>query len=415
VRRLKGQDAIETLTHQRLSRWETHGEVPSQRYLRALCRLYETRPDRLGFGEDHDRSVSSEQLLASDPTVPGTARHPSTHEPLGSDLAGLDLVLSDNLRQRTRTLLAGSMNTDAINWAETRAEFYNQHYRRIDHIELTAPAMADFAELLTLLGRHQTSADRRRLFRSAAVIAGVMGVTSVDLGLTGEAYAWFRTGDALAREAEDRALRAWIRTRLALACLYYGNVESVVAATRAALAIAGQEPSIAAAMAPSVEARALARAGRAREATAALEIAQTNYARLQAAESTTGLYSFPIHKFDFYRENVLTRTGRFSEAARAQHHALGTYPVNDRVDPALIRLDQGLQLIQRGQLDEAMDVSTAALRTLPSRDRTGTVLAQAREVMIAVPRRYRRDDHFRDFVDLVAGTRSEDGGGFARR
>jgi hypothetical protein len=39
--------------HQRVSKWECGDEIPSPGYLDALCRLYRTRPDRLGFGHDY--------------------------------------------------------------------------------------------------------------------------------------------------------------------------------------------------------------------------------------------------------------------------------------------------------------------------------------------------------------------------
>jgi len=47
------------LSHQTVSRWETGADFPSSHYFDALCRLYHTRPDRLGFGHDYSAMPST--------------------------------------------------------------------------------------------------------------------------------------------------------------------------------------------------------------------------------------------------------------------------------------------------------------------------------------------------------------------
>lgn len=56
------------LTPQRVSHWESGREAPSPKYLDALCRLFRTRPDRLGFG--HDYSDDADEPAPPVPVVP---------------------------------------------------------------------------------------------------------------------------------------------------------------------------------------------------------------------------------------------------------------------------------------------------------------------------------------------------------
>lgn len=65
------------ISHSRIYHWET-GERPNIRYLNLLCQLFETRPDRLGFGEDHtpedERGDERVVVVPRPPTAPLNAR-----------------------------------------------------------------------------------------------------------------------------------------------------------------------------------------------------------------------------------------------------------------------------------------------------------------------------------------------------
>ena len=115
-----------------------------------------------------------------------------------------------------------------------------------------------------------------RLCQLAARLAGLAGMTMIDVGDQRLARSFFNTARTAADETGDRQLRAWVAVREALVPLYYGDPGQAAAAARASADLAGQRPCVASAMAPIVEARALARLARARgkEAAPAAEAAR---------------------------------------------------------------------------------------------------------------------------------------------
>ncbi|MCM3922647.1 helix-turn-helix transcriptional regulator [Frankia sp. AiPs1] len=389
-----------TLTHQRLSRWETHGEVPSTRYLLALCRLYETRPDRLGFGRDFEAASRS-----SPPVVPaGDFTRP---QPPGQpDIRRFDMVDLQKVRSRLRDVLEPAASSNQlVDWWEGRAEFYNAAYRRMPHEELLANAAHDFEFIVIALERRQPLSQMHRLHRASAMVAGAIGVVCVDLGRPEDSYAWFGIGEAAAAQTGDRHLHAWIRTRRALAVLYYGTPEEAARIARAAAEIAGRNSSVAMAMAPAVEARALARLGRQREAEDALKRFRAAYSRYAASDQKdSGLISFPGYKARFYEGNVLARIGLHSAAREAQREALLQYPRSDRIDPALIRIDHSITLLGSGYVLEALAEGERTLSALSPADRGGTVSAHAQELARMVPGSQRRKETYRRFIALMNDT-----------
>lgn len=68
--------ASRSISHQRVSQWENDVDRPSAPYLDALCRVYQTRPDRLGFGRDYSPGRACSSRAAS------AQREPSYQTPL---------------------------------------------------------------------------------------------------------------------------------------------------------------------------------------------------------------------------------------------------------------------------------------------------------------------------------------------
>jgi hypothetical protein len=320
-----------------------------------------------------------------------------------SGLTAPTLLAIESIRRRLDEVLDHAVGVGAVEWWEGRAELHGQSYRRVGNVDLIARAGIDFIDIAHLLEARQTIEFQKRLSRSAARIAAVIAVLLVDLGREREAHAWFYTAELAAHESGDRALRGWLRTRRALACFYYGTPEETLEMARSAAIIAGRNPSVAAAMAPAVEARTLARMGLQREARVALRRSQQVHERLPAEEPASGLYAFPRHKLMFYTGNVLTRAGLSSEAGQAQKDALKDYPPADRVDPALIRLDQALLFVKGNDLEQASEAASSALVALPVMERGGTVLVQAREVANAMPSKFRGTQEYCAFYDLILG------------
>jgi excisionase family DNA binding protein len=53
-----------------LWRWETGERDPSRKHLDRLCRVYQTRPDRLGYGRDYTPAATPPQHGAAHPETP---------------------------------------------------------------------------------------------------------------------------------------------------------------------------------------------------------------------------------------------------------------------------------------------------------------------------------------------------------
>ena len=79
------------LSHQRVSQWENGADVPSPRYLDALCRLYSSRPDKLGFGNDYGADFGQPEKGARrrSASLAAAARRLGAHHPDGRWRAGL--------------------------------------------------------------------------------------------------------------------------------------------------------------------------------------------------------------------------------------------------------------------------------------------------------------------------------------
>lgn len=412
--------------HGRVSRWETGREVPSARYLDALCRLYGTRPDLLGFGTDYstardgDESTTSGDEPARSSRGDGAAQERDEDDPMrrrtvlqgmlavtggGVLTAGALEAVADTRRLLGRTLQARSVLDTTVDWWEAQPAHHAGLYRRVPAVTFLADATLDVDMLQHVLSRRQTVDDQRRLTRVVAQMCGLVGITCIDLHSPREARLWFQTGQVAAEDIGDRALRAWLRTREALSSLYYGAPEEAVTLARSASHLAGSAPSAAAAMAPAVQARALARLGRGQEAMIELRRAEQVFEHLPSAVTSAGVFGFGEQKLRFYAGNVLARAGGARLAQDVQAEALRLCPPGDLVDRGHIWLDRSMTLLRGGEVTEAVRVASAVLLETPGGHGTGAVLAQAHELGDAVPARFRRHPAVQEFAELLAAPR----------
>ncbi|MFY1615435.1 helix-turn-helix domain-containing protein [Micromonospora sp. WMMD736] len=399
------------LGHHRVSRWETGVERPSPRYMDALCRLYKARPDLLGFGRDYRTMVPESEpagpepdpqpapapvlqagVTAAEMVRPGTNEESSDRmkrrETLrallgitGGGLAGPALRALDLTREHmSNTLQHRSVTETTVDWWEEQAALHGNSYRTKPAIQLLGSAILDFDDIEQLLAYRQSLQSQIRLTTVAAQLAGLIGVLCVDLGEPAQASRWFQVGKLAAEEVQDRGLRAWIRTREALLLLYYAGPADAARAARSARHLASGLPSVAGAMAPAVEARALAMIGRGAEAQTLMEQANRNFDLIPRDVRNGGLFGFPERKFRFYEGNVLARVGSFEATARCHQQALAQYPSHDVVDRAHIALDGAVSLIRRGELIEACRATTRTLLDLPVDTGIGAVVAEADEI-----------------------------------
>ncbi len=407
-------EAAPQLGHHRVSRWETGKEAPSARYLTELCQLYRTRPDLLGFGVDfsahsrHNDDVSQQEgnAYVDTPTNGRPKRREVLHGMLATTAtlltAGVLQATEETRRLMTDTLRSSSANLSSVEWWEAQAGYFGGAYRNVPPVPLLGSILLDFDDLQRVLSRRQAIEIQQRLTAVAARLAGLIGILCIDLDLPRQARAWFHTGQIAAEETGDRGLRAWLRTREALASLYYGGLDDAAALARSARQLAGATVCTAAAMAPAVEARALVRIGRDQDALAAIKHAGKAFARLPEECRSGGAFGFTERKLFFYEGNVLARARNSSaRAIEVQDRALELYPVHDVVDRSHIQLDRAISLVRRGEIDVASTSASKVLLDLSASDGIGAVLAEAKELYATIPHRYHRAEAVRELRDVM--------------
>src|SRR5216683_2569536 len=171
-------------------------------------------------------------------------------------------------RRMDDALVGGTVSATMLDqWEETTAD-YGIQYLTVPPLRLLCDVLLDFGDVRRMCEHRQPLDFSERLCRLAAQLAGLAGMIMIDVGHQRLARSFFRTARTAGDETGDRQLRAWIAVREALVPLYYGDPAEAVALARAGAGLAGRNVCVAAAMAPVMEARALARVAARRGGTA---------------------------------------------------------------------------------------------------------------------------------------------------
>lgn len=403
------------ISHQRISQWEKGTDVPNPRYLDALCRLYRTRPDRIGFGHDYsDDSLQEhpEQIIVRYPSARGAdepVRWTQGAPPIGSPH---DIRDEDDMERRQLLQLLAVHGGSAIQaplfsalrktrmQAETLLGTQSISLSSVDnwemiahdhgHFALTASpftfltqALGDFAELQRILSQRQPLDIQKRLYRVMAQLSGLIAISCNDIGP--DSHGWFHTARLAADETEDRALRAWVVAYEGMSYLWYGRpVERAVELLKTAQGIAGSTPSPASAFAAAMEARAQARLGRRRETLAAIHRSDALFERLSPDDASPNLLGLSEHLLRLCQGVALTTVGENEEALAVQQQSF-TFSEVDVIDAALVLLDRAVCYIQLGEIEEGCRVASQALLDLRPESRRGIPLIRAQEAVRMIP------------------------------
>ncbi|MEZ0089720.1 helix-turn-helix domain-containing protein [Streptacidiphilus sp. EB129] len=414
------------LTVQQLSAFETGRSTPGAANLDRLCRLYATRPDRLGFGNDYtlsDAVIGDDEVrpLAADPSRPlHTGRtEPSLEEKAkrssrrailrgllahaGASLSmGVLDALADVRLSMADTLESATVGETTIEQLERSATEYGHAYQMSPPLTLLSESVQDFLDVHALLERRQSSDMRTRLCRVAAQLAGTAGIALVALGEHREARAWFRTAQVAADETGDRALRAWLFAREAVIPFYFGTPHAALELAERARLVAGKTPCSAAAWAPSLEARSLARLGRLADAEAAMRLARNAFARLPADQIGDTAYGYTERQLRWHEGSMYTVLGDTRRVQGPLEAAWGLYSPAEHLDRALIGFDQATCLLRVGEIGIACQAAERILDHVPREHLTGIVVTRARDLLAAVPNRGARLPAVRQLRELVA-------------
>ncbi|MFI6393821.1 XRE family transcriptional regulator [Nonomuraea sp. NPDC050547] len=399
-----------------LSAYESGLKRPGPEYLHYLCSVYRVEPKSLGYdgpcicGHGHRmpgvvRSETIDTIEIDRPRdiwVPASSAEPTDeageeHENVmrrtllkllsGDTSLKLDAQVigaAEGIRRRMDEMLVSSSVSAAMldQWEDATLAFGRQ-YTTTAPLRLLCDVLLELSAVRTAMSRRQPIDLQERLCRMAAQLAGLSGMIMINLGDHRLARSFFRTGRTAADETGDRALRAWVTAREALVPLYYGDAREALNLAKKSRDLAGQTSCAAQAMAPVVEARALAMISGTDskkeivdQAKRALTRARTAFAHMKAHEQEDVAFGYTEKQLYFYQGDVLTKLGQTLEAEVVLGQALDKY--SDHIlDQTLIRLDQAQCRLIEGDVDEALKIGTAALTKLSDEYRTELVMRPA--------------------------------------
>ena len=293
----------------------------------------------------------------------------SVEQLFARDLGGLPAAASpeqsqdDLLRSRLEGILAsGNLSPTGLQTWEESIAWHGRATRILPDEELIAGLRSDFQMLSTALGRRQPLSTMRQLTRLSAQMAGLMSLVLLRTGDTQNARAWVRVARIAATEADDQAVVAWTLAEEAYALFYSGDAEGAVQVARRAQQ-ASRRPTVGAALAAPLEARAHGLLGRSDEAHIALGRAEEVLANLHGDDVGESAFAYNEAQLRFHQGNVLTHLGATQQAREAQARALELYPRDEYLDRALIKLDVAICTLKEGDAASAAEIANMALWT----------------------------------------------------
>ncbi|MFI7702357.1 XRE family transcriptional regulator [Nonomuraea sp. NPDC049480] len=406
-----------------LSAYESGLKRPGPEYLHYLCTVYRVEPVALGYegpcicGHGHRMPGVLSGELKERPRLP-TDRDlvikPMESEPdaeedenilrrtllnllstdvnVSAELDGPVLGACEGIRRRMdETLVSATVSAAMLDQWEEATYSFGRQYTTTAPLRLLCDVLLELSAVRTAMSRRQPTDLAERLCRMAAQLSGLSGMILINLGDHRLARSFFRTGRTAADETGDRALRAWICARESLVPLYFGDAREALHLAKKSRDLAGSTPCPAQAMAPVVEARALAMmtgADRKREvvdqAKRALARARNAFSHMREEDQEDLAFGYTEKQLCFYQGDVLTKLGETIEAEVVLDQALSKYE-DHIVDQTLIRLDQAQCKLIDGDVEEALSIGTRALLLVGDEYLTDFIvrpaLALEREIM----------------------------------
>jgi tetratricopeptide (TPR) repeat protein len=184
-------------------------------------------------------------------------------------------------------------------------------------------------------------------------------------------------------------MRAWMYTRAAIVSLHFRTPASALALADKAAAL-HRVPSGAAVRTQLVRARALVHVGDRVKALDALRQAQKAFESLDGSETSNNVFGYPERQFLVHAASAMTRLRDTRAARRLHDHALAAYEPTERMDPAFVRIDQGLCLLWESDPAQACRHVIDTIAALPIEHRSELVKVYARTFVAALTREQQR-------------------------
>jgi len=280
-------------------------------------------------------------------------------------------------------LRSGVAATTLDQWEEAAAG-YGRQYMTVTPLRLLCDVLLDLGDVRRMCETRQSIEAQERLCRLASQLSTLSGMIMIDIGDHRLARSFFRTARTAADETGDRALRGWVVAREALVPLYYGDAREALRLARISQDLAGRTTCAASALAPMIEARALAKTGPGRPAVAAqakraIARAHAVFAQLSGDQTADTTFGYTERQLLFHEGEALAGLGA-AEADRLLAHAFDAYPATERLDRSLIRFDRAMFKLVRGEVEEALRIGEETIRELPADNRPEIVLHRARDL-----------------------------------
>lgn len=348
------------LSHQSVSRWETGLDMPSYQFLDALCQLYRTRPDRLGFGHDYTDDDPPPAPLPSRLIVTPASQVGST------------------ARDTVRALEEGLELSGYLVYVQPPSEYI--------------PArMRDLAQVQQVKLTDHSADLRRRLHRIEAIIAGLIAFRLNDVADLHDTFMWFAKARRAARQAGDPTLEAWLAGHMAHTHECYRHaLDQGLAAARSAQAVSGRGPSAAGVFGLLAEAGIQARIGRRRDALEAVNKADRMFAALPDTATTDDNLGTSEYILRWHQSHALSSIGDWRAAESIRDRML-ELPMaeKDQVGRALLDLDMATLWTRQGELDHAREQIRQVWQSLPPELRVGQVRRNVSQLVVGLPQAMR--------------------------
>ncbi len=340
----------------------------------------------MGLGLDSATSEVATPRL--DRTRAHHADHPDTVS--GCGVAGHDsaddLVLLGEVRAGLDTALArSSVSPRQLELVEEAVAEHAHVYPATAPVVMLARLSGECAEVQRLSLSRQPAGVQARLSGAAALLATMCADALMRLGAVEQARLWYRTAVLAADDSANPALRVLVRAQAAMLPYYFGQPQRTVTMAQAAMDLSGTACA-SSALAAAAKARALARLGATQAARSAIDDARRLFDDVGEPDSDAA-FRFPAKRLMLYLSGAATWLGDTDTAYRLQDEALALYRSGPAslIDPALIRLDRAMCLVQDKQLADAAVMARHAVDELPAAQRTELLLSRVEDVVRAVP------------------------------
>ncbi|GGO88891.1 hypothetical protein GCM10012280_30760 [Wenjunlia tyrosinilytica] len=376
------------LDEDQLRLWETDPKrSPRIQTIDLLCRLYRTNAQGLGLAGDYH-----EQPPETVPVV-DQGDHAAPHflqglAPFRAEMdvttGPLDRLVEDARRSVDRTLARATVTQAQLDLLDERMLWLRHQYIFTAPIPMLSLLLSEMEEVHALATERQPAAVQTRLSEMTALLATLVADALMKLGKLRQSRAWYATATTAADDSGNVELRARVRAQAAMLPYYYGLLESAVTLAREARLICRNRPTATSVLAAAAEARALARLGDAKGAEHAIHRARSDFEHCdQGADDDA--FAFPERRLLLYLSGTYTYLGRNRQARQVQRQALGLYPDEGGIDPALLRLEEAICLAQDRSLTEACQLAAVTYLEVPEQHRTPILGARARHVISVLP------------------------------